>query len=87
MRALFLVNNDVITHESQESISVIGRRHGRNSRSLHENAIFQQVFKLLVNIVVLEVVNDADMVDIAPTARQELMAISLEALSDHDHLY
>jgi len=85
-RPLFLVDDDVIAHEAQEAVGVVGWRHSRNSCSFLQNRVLEEVLNLLVNVVVLKIVNDTHMVDIATTATQELVAAAFEALAHNLHL-
>ena len=62
-KALLLVDHNYVTHEAQESFRVSGRRDGRDPRAVSENRILREVLKLLVHVEVLQVVNDANVVD------------------------
>ena len=53
---------------------------------MSEHRVLQEVLQLLVEVVVLQVVNDADMVDVATTPTEELVSTALEARSDQGHL-
>ena len=84
--SLLLVDDDVVPHEAQEPGGVVGGRHSRNARTMSEHRVLQEVLQLLVEVVVLQVVNDADMVDVATTPTEELVSTALEARSDQGHL-
>ena len=63
----------MIAHETQESIGVVRRGDCRNSSALLHNGILEEVLNLLVKVVILQIVNDADMVDVATATTQELV--------------
>ena len=65
--ALLLVNDNVVAHETKETISVHRRRHGRNTWAFLHESVLQKVLELLFKIVVLKVVNYANMVNEATT--------------------
>ena len=83
LRALgFLVDDDVVTHEADKASSVLPRVHGRDSLTLAKDALLEQVLQLLVHVEILQVVDDADVVDVAPTDAEELVAAALEIVSN-----
>ena len=85
--ALLLINHDMISHEPQESCRVIRRRHSGDARPMPQYRELQEVLQLLVEIVVLQVVDNANVVDIATTCAQELVSIALEARTDKCHFF
>ena len=56
--------------------------HGRDSLTLAKDALLEQVLQLLVHVEILQVVDDADVVDVAPTDAEELVAAALEVVSN-----
>ena len=83
---LFLVDDNLRTHKVQEALGVLWRRNSRDSISFHQDVILQQVLYLLVKVVILQVVNDANMVDESATSAEELVPVALEATADLHHL-
>ena len=77
--ALLLVDHDVVPHEAQEAFSVGRRRDGRDARAVSEHRILRKILHLLVEVVILQIVNDADVVDEAAAAAEELVSAALEA--------
>ena len=80
-----MINDDVVAHEPKEPCSVDRRRHSRDSITFLEYGLLKEVFKLLVEVEILQVVNDANMVNVAATLAQELVAIALKPVSDLIH--
>ena len=76
---LLLVNHDVVPHEAQETIGVLRRRDGRNARTMSEHRVLRKVLQLLVHVEVLQVVDDANVVDVAATLAEELVPAAFKA--------
>ena len=82
-QALFLILDHVVAHEAKEALGVLRRMHGRNARTMSQERLLEEVFTLLIEVEVLQVVDDSNMIDVATASRQELMARAHETRPDH----
>ena len=81
-RATLLVNDDMVAHEADEAIGILPGVHGRDTLTLAKNALLEQVFTLLVEVEVLQVIDQADMVDVAAASAEELVPGALKLLTN-----
>lgn len=80
--AALLVNDDMVAHETDEAIGVLPGVHGRDALTLTKNALLEQVLTLLVEVEVLQVINQADVVDVAAAGAEELVPGAFELLTN-----
>jgi len=71
--AELLVHDDLVTHEAEEPLSVLAGGNGRNQVSLLLHVLLEEVLQFLLNVEVLQVVNDADVVDELAVLGKELV--------------
>jgi len=64
----------MVPHEPQETVCIGGRRHGRDAWTVSEEPILEEVLNLLVEVVILQVVDNANVVDVTTASAQELVA-------------
>ena len=83
MLGALLVYNDILAHEAKEALGVLRGMHGRNARTMSQERLLEEVFTLLIEVEVLQVVDDSNMIDVATASRQELVARAHEARPDH----
>ena len=76
---MLLVDHDVVPHEAQEAFGVLRRRDGRDARAVSKHRVLRKVLQLLVHVEVLQVVDDANVVDEAATLAEELVSAAFEA--------
>ena len=82
-QALLLILDHVVTHEAKEAIGVLRGMHGRNTRTMSQESLLEEVLTLLIEVEVLQVIDDSNMIDVATASRQELVAAAHEARPDH----
>ena len=80
---MFLILDHIVAHEAEETLGVLWRMHGRNAWTMSQESLLKEVFTLLIEVEVLQVVDDSDMIDIATASRQELVTRAHEPRPDH----
>lgn len=83
MDAFFLVNEDLVFHELEISGGVTFRLNRRDLSTLFVNEELKFIFQDLIKVVVLQVVDDPHVVDVATTGAQEGVAGLVELALDH----
>lgn len=82
-QALLLILDHVVAHETKEAVGVLRRMHSRNTRTMSQERLLEEVLTLLIEVEVLQVIDDSNMIDVATASRQELVARALEARPNH----
>ena len=80
---MLLILDHVVTHKAEETLCVLRRMHGRNSRTVSKESLLEEVLTLLIEVKVLKVVDDSNMIDVATASRQEFVAAAHETRPDH----